>query len=69
MKQVHRAGEKMFVDYSGKRPRVVDPSNGEERCVELFVATLGASNKTFAMATERSLSETLCKRPTSLATG
>ena len=52
MKQVHRAGEKMFVDYSGKRPRVVDPSNGEERFVELYVATLGASNKTFAIATE-----------------
>lgn len=52
MRQMHRAGEKLFVDYSGKRPQVVDPTTGEARFVELFVATLGASNKTFVVATE-----------------
>ena len=52
MRQVHVAGEKAFVDYSGKKPRVVDPSNGEIREVELFVLVLGASNYTFAEATE-----------------
>src|SRR5258708_5387714 len=25
MRQVHRAGEKLFVDFSGKRPHLVDP--------------------------------------------
>jgi transposase len=51
MRQVHRAGEKMFVDYAGKKPRVVDPRTGVARSVELFVAALGASNYTFARAT------------------
>jgi transposase len=51
MRQVHRAGEKLFVDYSGKKPHVVDPDTGEVTDVELFVAVLGASNYTFAEAT------------------
>jgi transposase len=51
MRQVHRAGEKMFVDYSGNKPRIVDPSSGEVTEVELFVAVLGASNLTYADAT------------------
>jgi transposase len=51
MRQVHRAGEKMFTDYAGKKPHLVDPSTGEVREVELFVAVLGASNYTFAEAT------------------
>jgi transposase len=51
MRQVHRAGEKLFVDYSGKRPHIVDAATGETREVELFVAVLGASNYTFAEAT------------------
>ena len=51
MRQRHRAGEKTFVDFSGKRPHVVDPKTGELRAVELFVATLGASSYTYAEAT------------------
>ncbi len=51
MRQVHRPGEKGFVDYSGKKPRLCDPETGEVRDVELFVAVLGASNYTFAEAT------------------
>jgi transposase len=51
MRQVHRAGEKLFVDYSGKKPQIVDPKTGEVQEVELFVAVLGASNYTFAEAT------------------
>jgi transposase len=52
MRQVHRAGEKLFVDYSGKKPEIVDPTSGEVREVELFVAVLGASSYTYAEATE-----------------
>lgn len=52
MRQRHRAGEKLFIDYSGKKPVVVDPQNGEVREVELFVAVFGASNYTYAEATE-----------------
>lgn len=51
MRQVHRAGEKFFVDYSGKKPHIVDRKTGEVIDVELFVAVLGASNYTFAEAT------------------
>lgn len=52
MRQVHRGGERMYVDYSGKKPRIVDPRTGEVREVELFVAVLGASSMTYAEATE-----------------
>ena len=38
MRQVHRAGEKTFIDFSGKRPTLVDRRTGELRPVELFVA-------------------------------
>ena len=40
MRQVHRAGEKTFIDFSGKRPALVDPRTGVLRRVELFVAVL-----------------------------
>jgi len=52
MRQVHRAGEKCFVDYSGKRPAYFDPQTGERVEVELFVAVLGASSYTYLEATE-----------------
>jgi transposase len=51
MRQVHKAGEKAFVDYAGMRPTIVDAATGEVTAVELFVAVLGASNYTFAEAT------------------
>lgn len=51
MRQVHVAGDKLFVDYSGKKPHVVDPATGEIVEVELFVAVLGASNFTYAEVT------------------
>jgi hypothetical protein len=44
MRQVHVAGDKMFVDYSGKKPHYVEPTTGEVIEVELFVAVLGASS-------------------------
>ena len=51
MRHVHRAGEKLFTDYAGKRPHIVDRETGEAIPVELFVAVLGASNLTYAEAT------------------
>jgi transposase len=51
MRQHHRAGEKTFIDFSGKRPHLVDGKTGEEIPVELFVAALGASSYTYAEAT------------------
>jgi transposase len=50
MRQVHRAGEKAFVDFSGKRPEILDPRTGELIPVELFVGVLGASRYVYAEA-------------------
>ena len=49
MRQVHRAGEKLFVDYAGQ---TVPYGIAGERA-QIFVATLGASSYTFACATPR----------------
>jgi transposase len=51
MRQVHRAGEKAFLDYSGKKPVIIDPETGEVTEVDLFVMLMGASNYTYAEAT------------------
>lgn len=48
--QVHKAGEKMFVDYAGHTVPVHDRSTGKIRYAEIFVAVLGASNYTYADA-------------------
>lgn len=47
MRQTHRAGEKMFVDFSGGGLEIVDPKTGEISTAKLFVAVLGASNLTY----------------------
>ena len=51
MRQSHRAGEKLFVDYAGQRMPVVNAHTGEVREATIFIAVLGASNYTFAEAT------------------
>ena len=50
MRQVHKAGEKCFVDYAGPTIPVVDPDTGEIRDAYLFVGVLGASSYTYAEA-------------------
>ena len=51
MRQIHIAGDKLFVDYAGQTMPVVSPSTGEIRFAQIFVAVLGASNYTYAEAT------------------
>ena len=51
MRQVHRAGEKVFIDYSGDTVAVIDAKSGEILTAEIFVATLGASKYAYAEAT------------------
>lgn len=51
MRQVHYAGEKLFVDYCGQTVPVIDKSTGEIHDSQIFVAVLGASNFTYAEAT------------------
>jgi len=50
MRQTHKAGEKLFVDYCGPTIPVVNPDTGECVNAQIFVAVLGASNYTFACA-------------------
>ena len=50
MRQVHKAGEKMFVDYSGLTREIIDPKTGEVSKAEVFVAALGASGYSYAEA-------------------
>jgi transposase len=51
MRQDHRAGEKLFVDYAGHTIPVVNQHTGEIHEAQIFVAVLGASNYTYAEAT------------------
>jgi len=51
----HKAGDKLFVDYAGDKLTIVDRRTGKEQSVEVFVATLGSSQLTYA---EASLSQT-----------
>jgi transposase len=50
MVQVHVAGETVFVDYAGKKAKIVDKETGEIIEVELFVGILPWSNYTFVEA-------------------
>ena len=51
LRQVHPAGERLFVDFAGSTMAVVEGASGEERQAAIFVAVLGASSFTFACAT------------------
>lgn len=51
MRQEHRGGEKLFVDYSGDGIRFFDRQTGKPHEAQLFVAVLGASNAIYARAT------------------
>ena len=51
MRQVHRAGEKLFVDYCGPTVAVLEGAGGPGRAAQIFVAVLGASSYTYAEAT------------------
>lgn len=50
LRQEHRAGEKLFIDYAGQTIPIIDPATGEEIRAQVFIAALGCSNYTFAQA-------------------
>ncbi len=50
MRQYHVGGEKVFADYSGKKPVIVNPITGEVQQAELFVMSWGASHYLYAEA-------------------
>jgi transposase len=51
LRQVHTAGERVFVDFAGHTMEVIDGVTGEIHRAEVFVAVLGASSYVFAQAT------------------
>jgi transposase len=51
MRQIHKAGDKLFVDYAGQTVSIIDGATGEIRQAQIFVAVLGASNYTYCEAT------------------
>jgi transposase len=50
MRQTHKAGEKLFVDYAGQTVPIHDPVTGRVSYAQIFVAVLGLSNCTYAEA-------------------
>ena len=50
MHMVHKAGDKMYIDFAGEKLQIVDPDTGEIQFVEVFVAILGSSQLTYAEA-------------------
>jgi transposase len=50
MRVPHKAGDKLFIDFTGKRLSIVDDHTGEIQEAEVFVAVLGCSQLTFVMA-------------------
>lgn len=50
MRQVHRPGEKLFVDFAGRTVEIRDPSGGPPSFAQIFVAVLGYSNYTYVEA-------------------
>src|SRR5690554_7181895 len=51
MRQIHKAGEKCFIDYCGPTVPIINPQTGEIRTAQVFVAVLGAANCAYAEAT------------------
>jgi transposase len=50
LRQDHRGGEKLFLDFAGQTIPITDQRTGEITQAQLFVAVLGASNYTYAEA-------------------
>lgn len=50
MHRNHKVGDKLFVDFAGKKLSYVDTETGEDVDVEVFVAVLGASQLTYIEA-------------------
>ena len=51
MRQDHKAGEKLFVDWAGSTMPIHNPKNGEVDAASVFVAVMGASSYLYAEAT------------------
>lgn len=66
LRQVHKAGEKLFVDYCGPIVDIINPETGEVNRAQVFVAVLGASSYTWVEATWSQQLEDMGHEPCSL---
>ncbi len=57
MHMEYKAGDKMFVDYAGEKYFIIEPDSGRKKEVEIFIAILGASQLTYAEASENQKKE------------
>lgn len=57
MHMTHKMGDKLFVDFTGKKLSYIDKSTGEVKETEVFVAVLGGSQYTYVEAVESQQSE------------
>jgi transposase len=57
----HKAGDRMFIDFTGKKLYITDRQTGVKRPAETFVAILPASQLTFVQATENQKTESWIK--------
>jgi transposase len=53
----HKSGDKMFIDFTGKKLHITDYETGELIEVEVFVSILGASQLTYIQAVESQTKE------------
>jgi len=53
----HKAGDKMFVDFAGEKLFTVDPKTGIKTDLEVFIAILGASQKSYVEAVDSQKSQ------------
>ena len=57
----HKAGEEMFVDYTGHTMVYLEGAGGEEKTAQIFLAVLGASELTYVEASESQEKEQWCR--------
>ena len=50
MPMQHKYGDKLFIDFTGKKLPIVDHSTGEVQPMEVFIGILGGSNYTYVQA-------------------
>lgn len=50
MRQHHKAGERLYVDWAGQTIDIIEQATGEVTSAHLFIAALGASSYTYAEA-------------------
>lgn len=55
----HKAGDKLFIDFAGKKMQIVDKNTGEQIEVEVFAAILGCSQLTYIEAVASQTKEDL----------